>query len=152
MRPSLSGDADIIRMTAPEDYAYNFQGRARELLTKAESAARACGVPVHLGQHRERFTVHGDHRDCLPAGCDLIFMASHGRRSTRWDDARLADAEGPDQFGNSGAGVGDRRSPVLAQAIAIIRDEHRSLAAVLHAWQHLFWRRHRQGDAAPTPA
>jgi hemerythrin-like domain-containing protein len=27
---------------------------------------------------------------------------------------------------------------VPAQAIAIIRDEHRSLAAVLHAWQHLF--------------
>jgi len=27
--------------------------------------------------------------------------------------------------------------PVPVQAIAIIRDEHRSLAAVLHAWQHL---------------
>jgi hemerythrin-like domain-containing protein len=25
-----------------------------------------------------------------------------------------------------------------AQAVAIIRDEHRSVAAVLHAWQHLF--------------
>ena len=42
---SIIGDADIVRMTAPEDYAYNFEGRARELLTKAESAARARGVP-----------------------------------------------------------------------------------------------------------
>ena len=42
---SLSGDAEVVRVTAPEDYQYAYRGRAGELLAKAEAAARALGVP-----------------------------------------------------------------------------------------------------------
>src|SRR3982751_115107 len=42
---SLRGEADALRLTSPEDYAYAIAGRPRELLAKAEAAARALGVP-----------------------------------------------------------------------------------------------------------
>jgi hypothetical protein len=41
---SYFGDAELVRVTSPDDFAYSFTGRARELLAKAESAARAKGV------------------------------------------------------------------------------------------------------------
>ena len=134
----LSGDADIIRMTAPEDYAYNFQGRARELLTKAESAARARGVPCASATAVSDSPYTAIIEAARAAGCDLIFMASHGRRSTL---GMMLGSQTLKVLVNSEIPVlvsATADPPVPAQAIAIIRDEHRSLAAVLHAWQHLF--------------
>ena len=42
---SSFGMAELIRTSAPEEFAYAYHGRARELLAKAESAARARNVP-----------------------------------------------------------------------------------------------------------
>jgi hemerythrin-like domain-containing protein len=134
-------------MTSPADFAYAFEGRARELLAKAESAARAQGVPCE-----SRSTVSDTPYLAIIAaardgGCDLIFMASHGRRT------------------NLGMMLGSQTLKVLvhagipvlvsatanpappARAIGIIRDEHRSLAAVLHAWMHLIAAARREGKA-----
>jgi len=69
-------------------------------------------------------------------GCDLIFMASHGGRS------RLGMAFASETLAvlvKAGLPVlvsatGEPAAP--ARAIGIIRDEHRSLAAVMHAWMH----------------
>jgi len=134
---SLQGDAAVVLATSPNEYVYAFEGRARELLSKAEAAARACGVPssaVSLVSDKPYEAILTAARD---AGCDLIFMASHGRRS------------------NIGMMLGSQtlkvvmqtEIPVLiaathdpaasARALGIIRDEHRSLAAVLHAWMRL---------------
>jgi nucleotide-binding universal stress UspA family protein/hemerythrin-like domain-containing protein len=135
---SLMGDADIVRMTAPEDYAYNFEGRARELLTKAESAARARGVPCSSASTVSDSPYTAIIAAARSAGCDLIFMASHGRRSTI---GMMLGSQTLKVLVNSEIPVlvsAMADPPVPAQAIAIIRDEHRSLAAVLHAWQHLF--------------
>ena len=135
---SITGDAEIVRMTAPEDYAYNFQGRARELLTKAESAARARGVPCASASTVSDSPYVAIIDAARAAGCDLIFMASHGRRSTlgmmlgSQTLKVLVHSEIPVLV----SAMAD--PPVPAQAIGIIRDEHRSLAAVLHAWLHLF--------------
>jgi nucleotide-binding universal stress UspA family protein len=41
----LFDDSEVVRAVSPESYAYAYTGRARELLAKAEAAARACGVP-----------------------------------------------------------------------------------------------------------
>ena len=132
----IMGDAEIVRMTAPEDYAYGFEGRARELLTKAESAARARGVPCSSA------TVMSDAPTAIiaaarSAGCDLIFMASHGRSSKL---RMMLGSKTLKVLVNSAipvliSAIAD--PPVPAQAIGIILDEHRSLAAVLHAWEHL---------------
>jgi nucleotide-binding universal stress UspA family protein/hemerythrin-like domain-containing protein len=136
-------DAAVLRTTAPEEYAYNFDGRARELLTKAESAARARGVPCSSA------TAVSDAPTAIiaaarSAGCDLIFMASHGR-STRI--GMMLGSQTLKVLVNSDIPVlvsATADPPIPAQTIAIIRDEHRSLAAVLHAWQHLF------KEAGPT--
>jgi len=135
---SIMGDAEIVRMTAPEDYAYNFEGRARELLTKAESAARARGVPCESMAAISDSPYTAIIAAARTARCDLIFMASHGRRSTI---GMMLGSQTLKVLINSEIPVlvsAMADPPVPAQAIGIIRDEHRSLAAVLHAWQHLF--------------
>ena len=147
---SISGDAEIVRMTAPEDYAYNFAGRARELLTKAESAARARGVPCASATMVSDSPYTAIIAAARSAGCDLIFMASHGRRSTL---GMMLGSQTLKVLINSEIPVlvsAMAEPPIPAQAIGIIRDEHRSLAAVLHAWQHLF--KDAQGKGARPDA
>jgi hemerythrin-like domain-containing protein len=65
----------------------------------------------------------------------MIFMASHGRRSKI---GMMIGSQTLKVLVNSGVPVlvsatADSLIPVQAKAIGIIRDEHRSLAAVLHA-------------------
>jgi len=134
---SLRGEAEVVRATAPADFAYAYQGKARELLAKAESAARAQGVPcassstVNDTPYRAIIAAAGE------AGCDLIFMASHGRRSKL---GMVLGSHTLKVLTNAGMPVlvsSTSNPPAPVQAIGIIRDEHRSLAAVLHAWQRL---------------
>jgi nucleotide-binding universal stress UspA family protein/hemerythrin-like domain-containing protein len=133
---SLRGDAELLRATSQDDYAYAVTGKARELLAKAEAAARAYGVPCS-----SHWAVSDKPATAIIAAarehqCDLIVMASHGRRS------KLGMAMASETLSVlMSAGL-----PVLvtatadpapaAHAIGIIRDEHRSLAAVMHAWMH----------------
>lgn len=134
---SLYGEADLLRVTQPARHAYRVGGMARELLAKAEAAARACGVPCssHHGVHDEpAAAIVATARE---HGCDLIVMASHGRRS------RLGMAWGSDTLSvlmSAGLPVlvthtGEPDAP--AHAIGILRDEHRAIASVLHAWTGL---------------
>ncbi len=145
---SLRGEAEIVRLTSPDDYSYNFEGRARELLTKAESAARAQGVPcasATMVSDSPYTAIVGAARS---EGCDLIFMASHGRRSTL---GMMLGSQTLKVLINSEIPVlvsAMADPPAPAQAIATIRDEHRSLAAVLHAWLHIL-KPGNEGDAAP---
>jgi nucleotide-binding universal stress UspA family protein/hemerythrin-like domain-containing protein len=133
---SLAGEADAVRLTSPESYEYAYVGRARELLAKAESAARALGVPCE-----SRSAASGSpHAAILAAahecGCDLIFMAPHRRRS---GVGMLLASQTLRVILRSTVPV--LVSPAAAPspattALAVIRDEHRSIAAVLHAWMH----------------
>ena len=81
------------------------------------------------------------------ASCDLIFMASHGRRSTigmmlgSQTLKVLMNTEVPVLV----AATSNPAAP--ARAIGIIRDEHRSLAAVLHGWAHLIAQAKQDGTS-----
>lgn len=133
---SLGGDAEIVRLTSPDDYSYSFEGRARELLTKAESAARASGVPCSSSSTVSDSPYAAIIAAARAEGCDLIFMASHGRRTTL---GMMLGSQTLKVLINSEIPVlvsAMADPPAPAQAIATIRDEHRSLAAVLHAWLH----------------
>jgi nucleotide-binding universal stress UspA family protein/hemerythrin-like domain-containing protein len=145
---SLFGDADVVRLTSPQDYAYAYIGRARELLAKAEAAARASGVAcnsMHVVSDKPAAAIVSAAHD---KDCDLIFMASHGRHS------KLGMALTSEML----SVVMDAGLPVLvsstkdpkppARAIGIIRDEHRSLAAVLHAWTQVLATARTNGTAA----
>lgn len=76
----LRGDADVVRLTSPDDYVA-YEGRAWELLAEAESAGRAqgltCDSTCAVSDSPYRAIVAAANE----ASCDLIFMASHGRRS-----------------------------------------------------------------------
>ena len=131
---SLFRDAEVVRATAPEAFAYAYTGKARELLAKAEAAARAVGVPCESMQAVSNKPASAIVDAARGKGCDLIFMASHGSRSPL---GMALASQTVHVLMNGGlpvlvAATGNPRPPV--RAIGIIRDEHRSLAAVLHAW------------------
>lgn len=132
----MQGDDEIVRMTSPNEYADRFEGRARELLTKAESAARALGVPCSSVAKVDDSPYQAIISAAREAGCDLIYMASHGRRSKV---GMMLGSQTLKVLTHSEIPVlvsATRNPPAAAQAIGIIRDEHRSLSAVLHASLH----------------
>ena len=148
---SLFGDADVVRLTSPSEYAYAFEGRARELLARAEAAARAQGVPCESRSAVSDTPYAAIIDAARGAGCDLIFMASHGRRSQL---GMMLGSQTLKVLVHAGIPVlvsATANPAAPAKAIGMIRDEHRSLAAVLHAWMHLLASARRE-DARPDPA
>jgi nucleotide-binding universal stress UspA family protein/hemerythrin-like domain-containing protein len=149
---SLRGEADILRLTAPEAYDYAVLGKARELLAKAEAAARALGVPcdsVHAVSDAPAQAIIDAAR---AGGCDLIFMASHGHRGKL---GMAFASETLTVLMNAGlpvlvSSIGEPAAS--AHAIGIIRDEHRSLAAVMHAWMQALADARRAGTGADPAA
>ncbi len=145
---SVASDAELLRATAHDDYDYAYTGKARELLAKAEAAAHALGVPCSSLQRpgdKPSTAIVEAAREC---GCDLIFMASHGHRG------RLGMALASQTLQvlmHAGLPVlvsstGEPKPP--AHAIGIVRDEHRSLAAVMHAWMRTLAEARQAGTAA----
>ena len=133
---SLRGDAEVLRLTAHAEYEYQHLGKARELLTKAEAAGRALGVPCESRHAVSDKPAQAIVEAARASGCDLIFMASHGGRGKL---GMVFASETLAVLMNAGLPVlvsstGEPAAP--ARAISIIRDEHRSLAAVMHAWMH----------------
>lgn len=134
---AASGDGALLHAMAPTVFADAAAGNARVVLAKAEAAARAVDVTASsllVTSDRPHEAILEAARN---AGCDLVFMASHGRRGLK--GALL---------GSVTRKVLERTTlPVLVAAIesnmaalsdeqralAVIREEHRSLAAVLHA-------------------
>lgn len=75
----LSADPDMLEDT-PEQYAAASAGRARRMLADVENAARAAGVPCRLEQVNADRPYEAIVEAAARLGCDLILMASHGRR------------------------------------------------------------------------
>ncbi len=132
--------AALERVVWPSLHNEHVAGDARAVLAKAAVVAREAGV------EHETLTVTSDrpHEAILQAaearGCDLVVIASHGRRGIR----NLV-------IGSQTQNVLQQASlPVLVlaaesnlpewekiEALAILRDEHRSLAAVAHGLELL---------------
>jgi nucleotide-binding universal stress UspA family protein/hemerythrin-like domain-containing protein len=149
-----SSVAALERVMSPAAFNDHVAGEARALLAKAEVVARTAGVAY------ESFalTSNRPHEAILGAaesrGCDLIFMASHGLRGIR------------------GLMVGSQTQKVLQHAsipvlvsavesniasaacdapLAIIRDEHRSLAAVIHGLEFIVREARNSGEPPSFP-
>ena len=145
---SLRGEAEALRAAAREEYVYAVAGKARELLAKAEAAARALGVPCESRHAISSKPAPAIIETARSASCDLIFMASHGHGGRL---GMLFSSETLSVLMNAGLPVlvsafGEPAVP--ARAIGIIRDEHRSLAAVMHAWLHALAESRQAGTAA----
>jgi nucleotide-binding universal stress UspA family protein/hemerythrin-like domain-containing protein len=130
---ALDGEAEIVRLTSPARFAYAFEGRVRELLAKAEAGARAFGVPCGSATTVNDSPSFAIIEAAREADCDLIYMASHGRRT---GIGMMLGSQTLKVLVNAGMPVlvATTLNPLAqSQAITVLLDEHRSLAAVLHA-------------------
>lgn len=130
---ALDGEAEIVRLTSPARFAYAFEGRVRELLAKAEAGARAFGVPCGSSTIVNDSPAFAIIEAARESGCDLIYMASHGRRT---GIGMMLGSQTLKVLVNAGMPVlvATTLNPLAqSQAITVLLDEHRSLAAVLHA-------------------
>jgi len=137
------------RVISPAVFNEQVAGEARGILAKARVVARAAGVD------NDAVVVTSDrpHEAILDAaaarGCDLIFMSSHGRRGIRGlmlgsqTERVLQNTTIPVLVSSVESNVAD---PNATAAIAVISDEHRSLAAVILGLEYLL-REAREGRA-----
>jgi nucleotide-binding universal stress UspA family protein/hemerythrin-like domain-containing protein len=128
------------RTIAPDIFASESTGEVRAILAKAEASARVAQVSCDsLGRISDRpyeaiLDVAAEH------GCDLIFMASHGRRGIR---GLIVGSQVQKVLAQTKLPVlvctVERNAPALAMetSIAIIEDEHRALAVVIHGLRYV---------------
>jgi nucleotide-binding universal stress UspA family protein/hemerythrin-like domain-containing protein len=136
------------RVMSPGAFNEHVAGEARAILAKAEVVARVAGVPYESAI----MTSDRPHEAILHAaesrGCDLIFIASHGRRGIKGlvlgsqTQRVLQQATIPVLVSAVESNLPD--SEVLAP-LTMIRDEHRSLAAVIHGLEFVARQARDQG-------
>ena len=130
---SLLSDAEVVRNVSPEHFEYSYEGRPREFLSKAEVAAEEAGVSCTSVSKVSDTPYRAIIEAAEENGCDLIYMASHGRGSTL---GMMIGSQTLKVLVHSHIPVlvSTSHEPAASnRAIAIIHDEHRSLGAVLHA-------------------
>ncbi|MDX9742010.1 MAG: universal stress protein [Gammaproteobacteria bacterium] len=146
-----TGEGAALRSIAPALLPESIAGDANAVLLKAEAAARAAGVS-HISLYKVSDRPHeAIVQAAEEQGCDLIFMASRGPKSI---GGLLLGSETLKVLMHAKVPVlvssvmRNSPTPDMNKALAIIQDEHRSLAAVLHAMQHLL---NRAIEQSTTP-
>lgn len=133
-----TGEGALLATLDPARYAQAETGSSNAWLARAAAAAQAsqvsCDVLSRVAEHPHEAI----HTTALERDCDLIVIASHGRAGLRGRFAHsvtaklLAVATVPVLVTRVETNV-----PLTSEqrALAVIRDEHRSLAAVIQAMQ-----------------
>ena len=128
-----TGDGALVRTMAPAEFAEMAAGEANAIIAKALAAARALKLEaegvVRVGSlpYEEILNVAAE------KACDLIYMASHGRRGLKallpgsQTQKVLAHMTIPVLVATVETNVSTSASEA---AIAVIKDEHRAIAAV----------------------
>jgi nucleotide-binding universal stress UspA family protein/hemerythrin-like domain-containing protein len=148
---AATSDGALQLAMAPEQFAEQAAGAAPGILAKAEAAARAAKVEWEAVAVTSDRPFEAILETAEARGCDLIFMASHGRRGLRGlflgsqTQKVLEHARLPVLVASVESNVEGRD---MQAATATIKDEHRSLAAVIHAMRHLV-QKSRESDEAP---
>lgn len=74
------GEGVLIDTTSPEKFAELAEAQAQEILDFADSLCREAGVPCTKLTMTSDIPYEAIIEAATRSGCDLIFMASHGRR------------------------------------------------------------------------
>jgi nucleotide-binding universal stress UspA family protein len=74
------GEGALIDPTTPEKFAEMADRQAQEILARASAIAQDAGVPSATADSVSDVPYQAIIDAASNAGCDLIFMASHGRR------------------------------------------------------------------------
>ena len=148
---AATSDGSLERVLSPSDFNEHAAGTARALLAKAEAVARAAKVD-HSSAHVTSDRPYAAILDAAERnGCDLIFMASHGQRGIR---GLVLGSQTQRVLQHTTIPVlvasVESNAPAHEYAVplAIIRDEHRSVAAVIHGLEFTL-RETRERGAAP---
>ena len=144
-----SGDGALLRTLSPEAFAEVAAGEANAILAKAIAAAGAFGLPcegvVRTGSRPFELILDV----AAEKGCDLIFMASHGRRGLRslvvgsQTQKVLAHSTLPVLVASVESNAGGSAADA---AIGIIKDEHRAIAAVINGLRQVAGRMRKPGE------
>ncbi|MDR2882134.1 MAG: universal stress protein, partial [Azoarcus sp.] len=76
----IYGEGALIDPTTPEQFAQSAAQEARRILDRAKAEAEAVGVPADTDSQVSETPYEAIISAAERHGCDLIFMASHGRR------------------------------------------------------------------------
>jgi nucleotide-binding universal stress UspA family protein/hemerythrin-like domain-containing protein len=142
------------RVMSPGAFNEDVAGEARALLAKAEVVARTAGIE----HDAVAMTCDRPHEAILGVAesrnCDLVFMASHGKRGLTAlvlgsQTMKVLQAASIPVLVSC---VESNRVPTHADAaLAILRDEHRSLAAVIHGLEYVVREARDSGKPASVP-
>jgi nucleotide-binding universal stress UspA family protein len=78
--PPAVADIPVAMVYSPQEYDAAVEKSAKKILADAEKAAGELGVPVETYFVEDASPYEAIIRTAKKAKCDLIFMASHGRR------------------------------------------------------------------------
>jgi hypothetical protein len=87
--------------------------QAEAYLTIIEKTAREAGVACDVVYEEKEYPYDAIIRVAEQIGCDLIMMASHGRRGGRGAPDRQRDSKGADPLQDPGAAVSLNRAPAV---------------------------------------
>jgi nucleotide-binding universal stress UspA family protein len=76
----MPDEASVLHYLSPQQYAERTRAVAQKHLAVAAKAAEAAGIPCELVQVSGKFPYEEILRAAQRKKCDLIYMASHGRR------------------------------------------------------------------------
>lgn len=130
-----TADGALMRVLSPEHANSAATASVHAILLKAGAAAEAASVPYATCSKVSDRPYEAILEAAEEKGCDLIFTASHGPKSV---GGLLLGSETLKVLMHAKLPVlvstvaRNATNPAMNTAIAIIQDEHRSLAAVLH--------------------
>jgi len=137
---AATGDGALLHSVAPDAFSHLAAGNAHALLAKAEAAAKASGVVCSTCCVVSDRPSQAILDTAASKQCDLIFMASHGRRglASAWRGSMTQKVLQQTTLPVLVASVEANTTPTDEwRALGIIKDEHRSLAAVVNGLQSL---------------
>lgn len=149
---SVTGNAALLHAMAPALYAEKYAWRQKAALWKAEAEALAMGVPFESVTTSKGTVAEAILQAATDNGCDLIVMASHGRsnplRMMLGSVTLKVLTHSPIPVHVSETG----KNPVsaMSRAINLIREEHRSLSAVLRGLTHVVEQAQNAGTRPDT--
>ena len=132
--------AALERVLSPAAFNDGIAGESRGILAKAQVAAQAGRVPCECVVVTSDRPYEAIVDTARARGCDLIFMASHGRRGLRslmlgsQTQKVLQNTTIPVLVSSVAGNAPDSGIPV---PLAIIIDEHRSIAAVIRGLERV---------------
>ena len=132
---SAGSAASLDRMIDHQAFIDMMMGEAQALIGKAEAEARGAGIEFDSVIRVNDRPYEAILQTAEQLGCDLIFMASHGHRGFM---GFVLGSQTQKVLTHSRIPVlvcsneHNARLPETERALAVYRDEHRSIAAVVH--------------------